>query len=125
MAEEGSISTSAVTDPKTIHLTEEQADKLARQVMGKQARLSLGIASIFLIALLGLPLFNWFLPKTAGMPIGQFTLTWLILGLLFYPVTWALSFFFVAQSDRIEKSCIALVPQDATANPAEVLNDAV
>jgi len=29
-------------------------------------------------------------------------LTWLILGVLFYPITWALSNYFVTRSDQIE-----------------------
>ncbi len=75
---------------------------LSRVVMRRQARLSLGIASIFLTMLLGLPLVNRFLPKLANYPIFGFPASWLFLAVIFYPITVALSIIFVRKSDRIE-----------------------
>lgn len=75
---------------------------LSRVVMRRQARLSLGIASIFLAMILGLPLVNWFLPSVAGYSIFGFPASWLFLGVIFYPITVALSVAFVRRSDRIE-----------------------
>jgi hypothetical protein len=35
--------------------------------------------------------------------IGGFSLTWLVLGVLFYPLTWVLSRWFITSSDKIEE----------------------
>ena len=75
---------------------------LSRVVMRRQARLSLGIASIFLVMILGLPLVNRFLPSVANYPIFGFPASWLFLAVVFYPITVALSIAFVRRSDRIE-----------------------
>ena len=73
--------------------------------MRRQARLSLRVASIFILLILGLPLFNYFLPDLANRNVGGFTLSWLFLGVLFYPITWLLSGYFIRESDRIEAEC--------------------
>ena len=75
---------------------------LSRIVMRRQARLSLGVASIFLALILGLPLVNRFLPSVASYPIFGFPASWLFLGVVFYPITVALSILFVRRSDQIE-----------------------
>ena len=75
---------------------------LSRVVMRRQAALSLGVASIFLAMILGLPLINRFLPSVANYPIFGFPASWLFLAVLFYPITVALSIFFVRKSDQIE-----------------------
>jgi uncharacterized membrane protein (DUF485 family) len=73
--------------------------------MRRQAALSIKVASVFIILLFGLPLVNYFMPALAATPILGFTATWLFLGVLFYPITWALSWYFVQQSDKIEEEC--------------------
>ncbi|MDR3690643.1 MAG: hypothetical protein P4L46_14795 [Fimbriimonas sp.] len=70
--------------------------------MRRQAGLSLKVAAIFIAILVVLPLFNLFAPTLAAKTVVGFPLSWLILAILFYPLTWALSNFFVTQSDRIE-----------------------
>lgn len=80
---------------------------LIRTVMGRQAALSLRVAAVFLVLIFGLPIVNWLLPDLAGMRIGGFTLTWLFLGVLFYPLTWLLSGYFVRESDRLEAEIVA------------------
>ena len=90
----------------TVHdLSPEEHERLAHRVMKRQGSLSLRVAAVFGVLLLGLPLVNEFLPDLANAPIGGFTATWLFLGVLFYPITIALSFYFVRQSDRIEAEC--------------------
>ena len=90
-------------NPDTVPVLSEaaQAD-LLRACMKKQAALSLRLALVFLGLLFALPLFNLFAPTFAGAPIGGFTLTWLILGVLLYPVTWIISGYFIRQSEAIE-----------------------
>lgn len=87
------------------HLTEAEHARLAHIVMRRQATLSLRVAAVFVVLLLGLPLVNYFLPELANRQIFGFTATWLFLGVLFFPITIWLSFVFVRQSDRIEAEC--------------------
>lgn len=91
------------TDPRA--LTEEEHVRLASHVMRRQAALSLRVAFVFLTLVLGLPLVNFLAPALANYRIAGFTATWLFLGVLFYPITVALSFYFVRHSDRIENEC--------------------
>ena len=89
------------------HMTRADQRRLAQVVMHKQAALSIRIAAGFLALILGLPLVNAFLPQFANSEIGGFSLTWLFLAVLFYPVTLLLSGYFVKASDRIEAECTA------------------
>lgn len=73
-----------------------------QRVMKQQAALSLRVAAIFIILVLGLPLFNLYYPKIAAKSVFGFSLTWLILGVCFFPLTWILSSYFVRESDKIE-----------------------
>src|SRR5258708_21726101 len=92
-------------DQVTMIVPEESHARLAHEVMRKQAALSIRIAAIFSVIPFGLPLVNLFLPKVADTPVLGFTATWLFLGVLFYPLTWLLSWIFINQSDRIEAEC--------------------
>ena len=83
-------------------LTVEEQTRLAQTVMRRQGALSLRVAAVFVILLLGLPLFNLYKPEWATAPIFGFPATWLFLGVLFYPITVLLSIYFVRHSDRIE-----------------------
>ncbi len=88
-------------------LTEADQARLARAVMRKQAGLSLRVAAVFLVLILGLPLLNSVWPDAMNESwFGGFTPTWLFLAVLFYPITVALSFYFVGASDRIEAGCV-------------------
>ena len=91
--------------PEWDQLTPEDHLRLARAVMRRQAALSLRVASVFVVLILGLPLVNRFLPEVANAKIAGFTATWLFLGVLIYPVTVLLSAYFVRASDRIEARC--------------------
>jgi uncharacterized membrane protein (DUF485 family) len=78
-------------------------ETLLSAVMKRQVTLSLRVAAIFIAVLLGLPLLNAYAPQLAQTNIGGFSLTWLILGVLFYPLTWVLSRWFITSSDKIEE----------------------
>jgi len=86
-------------------LSEVDRARLARAVMRRQGALSLRVAAVFVSLVLGLPLLNYYQPEWANAPIFGFTATWLFLGVLIYPITVALSFYFVAASNRIEARC--------------------
>lgn len=96
-----------MTQPSTDRPDAEQQIALTRVVMARQAALSLRVAAVFLILIFGLPLVNWLLPDLAQTRVAGFTLTWLLLGILFYPLTWLLSGYFVRESDRIEAELVA------------------
>ena len=86
----------------TVHdLPPEELGRLARALMRRQARLSLGVAAVFAVLLLGLPLVNTALPASGP----GLAASWLVLGVLIYPVAVGLSVLFVRRSDRIEAEC--------------------
>jgi|GEM_PF-1307082 Predicted membrane protein len=85
------------------HLSHEQQEKLLHSVMNRQAALSVRVSLVFLAIIFGLPLVNWLLPDVANaLAPGGFTWTWLLLAILFYPITTVLSAYFIRASDRIE-----------------------
>ena len=86
-------------------LSPDEHARLARHVMHEQASLSLKVAAVFAVLVLGLPLVNNFLPDIANARVLGFTASWLFLGVLFFPITWALSAYFIRESNRIEGEC--------------------
>ncbi|CAN5390604.1 hypothetical protein BH11ARM1_BH11ARM1_14860 [soil metagenome] len=70
--------------------------------MRKQAGLSLKVAAVFLVILLGLPLANALLPELMSKQIFGFPFSWLFLGVLFFPITWVLSAYYVKRTEEIE-----------------------
>ena len=94
-----------MTARKWEDLTSYDHERLARAVMKRQAGLSLRVAAVFVVLVLGLPVVNYFLPDVANASLGGFTATWLFLGVLIYPIVIALSFYFVKHSDTIEAEC--------------------
>ncbi len=81
---------------------ERETAELAARLMRRQAALSIRVALVFVLLLIGLPLANLYLPQLMGTRVMGFTFTWLLLGILFYPITWFLSAYFVRRSDEIE-----------------------
>lgn len=71
-------------------------------LMRRQLKLSIGCAVAFLIGLLGLPLLNYFAPAFMARRVGGFTLTWLVLGVLFFPYVWLISGYFIRRSLKLE-----------------------
>lgn len=96
----------------TVTAAEDDAARaaLAKAMMQRQAALSIRVAAVFLILIFGLPLINWLLPQVAAASVGGFTFTWLLLGVLLYPITWLLSGYFIRESDRIEAQIAAEYP---------------
>jgi uncharacterized membrane protein (DUF485 family) len=80
------------------------SESFLRELMNRQLALSTGCALAFLVALLGLPLLNYFAPAIMAKRVGGFTLAWLILGVLFFPYVWAISFHFIRRSLALEVS---------------------
>lgn len=93
--------------PDVVHLSEDEQERLLQKVMRRQASLSVQVAVVFILLLVGLPLGNLYLPEAMGSPVVGFTATWLILGVLFYPLTWVLSQLFVRKSEAIEADLLS------------------
>ena len=68
--------------------------------MKKQAALGLRVSFVFLVLLIGLPLFNLYYPQLAATPVVGFTLTWLLLAVLFFPITWLKTWRITNDGDR-------------------------
>ncbi|MBI4657318.1 MAG: DUF485 domain-containing protein [Verrucomicrobia bacterium] len=82
--------------------TDIHSEEFLHRLMRRQLKLSIACAATFLIALLGLPLANYFLPELMATRVFGFTLTWLILGVLFFPLVWLISYFFIRRSIELE-----------------------
>ena len=88
--------------PTPAHDDVVHSESFLRTLMRRQLGLSIACAATFLVALLGLPLLNYFAPAFMATRVGGFTLSWLILGVLFFPFVWIISFVFIRRSLRLE-----------------------
>jgi uncharacterized membrane protein (DUF485 family) len=84
--------------PDAVH-----SEEFLRTLMRRQLKLSVACAATFLFALVGLPLANYFAPALMATRIAGFTLSWLILGVLFFPFVWIISWRFIRRSIALEE----------------------
>jgi uncharacterized membrane protein (DUF485 family) len=89
------------------------SDAFLHTLMRRQLKLSIACAATFMIALLGLPLANYFFPEFMAQRVFGFTLTWFILGVLFFPFVWIISFIFIRRSIALEDSEVDEVVKSA------------
>lgn len=85
------------SSPDKIH-----SESFLSELMRRQLALSVACALFFLVGLLGLPLANYFAPGFMAARVGGFTLSWLILGVLFFPYVWVISYVFIRRSLKLE-----------------------
>lgn len=85
------------------------SESFLSSLMRRQLALSVACAATFLAALVGLPLLNYFAPAFMATRIAGFTLTWLILGVLFFPFVWIISYLFIKRSIALENEEVAQV----------------
>ena len=85
------------------------SESFLRSLMRRQLALSVSCAATFLVALLGLPLMNYFAPELMAMRVAGFTLSWLVLGVLFFPFVWIISYVFIKRSIALEEDEVAQV----------------
>ena len=78
------------------------SEAFLHSLMNRQLKLSIACAAAFLVALLGLPLLNYLAPGLMASRVGGFTLSWLILGVLFFPYVWLISGVFIKRSLKLE-----------------------
>src|SRR6266550_423488 len=88
------------------------SEEFLRSLMRKQLRLSVTCAATFLVALLALPLLNYFLPELMAARVFGFTLTWFILGVLFFPLVWLIAWVFIRKSIALEERETKEVSED-------------
>ncbi len=77
-------------------------ERLLATMLKRQAKLSLSLTAIFILLLVGLPLANLYAKEAVSAKVGGFTLSWLILAVLFFPATWLISAVFVKKSEELE-----------------------
>ncbi len=80
------------------------SEDFLHSLMRRQLKLSIACAAAFLIALLGLPLLNYFFPEPMATRVFGFTLTWFVLGVLFFPFVWAIAWVFIRRSIALEEA---------------------
>ena len=78
------------------------SEAFLHSLMHRQLKLSMACAATFLVVLIVLPLMNYFAPALMAMRVAGFTLTWLILGVLFFPFVWIISWRFIKRSIALE-----------------------
>ena len=100
--------------PKTPDLHSEE---FLRLLMRKQLKLSITCALAFLVVLLGLPLANYLWPELLATRVFGFTLTWLLLGVSFFPAVWLIAWFFIRRSIALEEEEVAEVAGEKHQTP--------
>jgi uncharacterized membrane protein (DUF485 family) len=83
------------------------SESFLHSLMRKQLRLSIACAAAFLVGLLGLPLVNYFLPELMATRVFGFTLSWLLLGVAFFPAVWFIAWIFIRRSMALEEAEVA------------------
>ena len=84
------------------------SEEFLHGLMKRQLRLSIARAAAFLVVLVGLPLANYFAPDFMAQRVGGFTLTWLVLGVLFFPFVWIIARVFITRSMALEEAEVHL-----------------
>jgi uncharacterized membrane protein (DUF485 family) len=98
-----------MSSPTPAHDDVVHSESFLRSLMRRQLGLSIACAATFLTALIGLPLLNYFAPALMATRVAGFTFTWLILGVLFFPFVWIISYMFIKRSIALEDEEVAQV----------------
>lgn len=97
--------------PTPLHDDVVHSEPFLRSLMRRQLKLSVACAAAFLVVLLGLPLANYFAPQLMATRIAGFTLSWLLLGVLFFPAVWTISYYFIRRSIWLERDEVTQVAE--------------
>jgi uncharacterized membrane protein (DUF485 family) len=93
-----------MSQPPPDHTDFIHSEDFLRGLMKRQLRLSITCASAFLLLLFGLPLMNFLAPAFMAQRVGGFTLSWLVLGVLFFPYVWIIAKWFIVRSIALENA---------------------
>lgn len=88
------------------------SEAFLHSLMRRQLKLSVACAATFLIALLGLPLLNYFFPDAMATRVLGFTLTWFVLGVAFFPFVWLIAYCFIKRSIALEEAEVEEVSRE-------------
>lgn len=97
--------------PDAVH-----SEEFLRLLMRRQLKLSVACAAAFLIGLIGLPLLNYFAPALMATRVAGFTLSWLLLGVMCFPLVWTVSYFFIRRSIWLEEDEVRAVRENHQGN---------
>ncbi len=92
------------------------SEQFLQGLMKRQLRLSIACAVAFLLLLFGLPLLNYVAPALMAKRVGGFTLSWLVLGVLFFPYVWIIARIFITRSIALENAEVGTAEQGKRAN---------
>ena len=92
------------------------SEEFLHALMRRQLKLSEACAAAFLIVLLGLPIANYLAPQLMATRVAGFTLSWLILGVLFCPAVWGISWLFIRRSIWLEEDEVRAVRENRKGN---------
>lgn len=87
------------------------SEEYLKTVMGRQLRLSMSIASVFILIIIAVPLLNQFAPEAMNMPFMGFTVTWFVLGFGIFPILIFLAWLFVRRSNAFEDEAVTMVDE--------------
>lgn len=102
--------------PTPSHHDVVHSESFLGSLMRRQLGLSVACAATFLTALFGLPLLNYFAPALMATRVAGFTLSWLILGVLFFPFVWIISWLFIRRSIALEEQEVARLQRPGSPN---------
>ena len=88
------------------------SEPFLHSLMARQLKLSIACALTFLVALLGLPIANYFWPELMATRVFGFTLTWFVLGVLFFPFVWIIAYIFIRRSIALERAEVEEVSRE-------------
>ena len=100
------------SEPAVASAPDIHSEAFLHSLMARQLKLSIACALTFLIALLGLPLANYFWPEVMATRVLGFTLTWFVLGVLFFPFVWIISYVFIRRSMALERAEVEEVSRE-------------
>lgn len=87
------------------------SEAFLHSLMARQLKLSIACAAAFILVLVGLPLANYFAPDLMAQRVAGFPLTWLILGVLFFPFVWVIARIFITRSMALEEAEVKMAAE--------------
>jgi uncharacterized membrane protein (DUF485 family) len=93
-----------MSDPSSDSNDFIHSEDFLRGLMKRQLKLSISCAAAFLLLLFGLPVANYVAPELMARRVGGFTLSWLVLGVLFFPYVWIIAKWFIVRSIALEEA---------------------
>ncbi len=90
----------------------EVGDALVRGLMRAQLGLALRLGGSLLVVVVAIPLLAVLVPSVAETTLFGIRITWLVLGLLAYPVLYLTGLLFVRLAEHAERDFMSLVDDD-------------